>query len=397
LEDTTTATFCPGRWLTAATSETTGTLDVVAAAEALAATKNFAEPVANGGSPATSAPIHLSTRSNPFAGRAAPLVLPEANVVTDTDPATLTTTGFVASDPLPFPVWQQPGNGTVVTRPVRAGDVLVVGDTAGAVTALDPRTGVIRWRTRLPHAVMALAVDPNGRTVAVLDRSGRLTLFDVGAGATAAEGSAGADPIGMTFTRDGTLVVATKSGVVGFDTSGEVIYRLDASLRAGPAPVGNRVAVADSRGQVLVVSPDGRGNALDLDGLQQITALAGADERVAVLDGAHVQILDSQLRPVMRADDDASSIDITGIGKAIRITTTALDGTSPVYDGNGILLHRHAAPRRAPGATLDARQHSDATTLADMTLTNSTSTDNTPSDATWISGVTGVLRFEGTS
>ena len=175
MEDTTTATFCPGRWLTAATSETTGTLDVVAAAEALAATKNFAEPVANGGNPATSAPIHLSTRSNPFAGRAAPLVLPEANVVTDTDPATLTTTGFVASDPLPFPVWQQPGNGTVVTRPVRAGDVLVVGDTAGAVTALDPRTGVIRWRTRLPHAVMALAVDPNGRTVAVLDRSGRLT------------------------------------------------------------------------------------------------------------------------------------------------------------------------------------------------------------------------------
>jgi WD40 repeat protein len=78
-----------------------------------------------------------------------------------------------------------------------------------SLRAWDPSSGAERWRWKAPAEVFAVAVSPDGRTVAAGDTAGHVTLHDAADGAVRWTAAGCNWVYGLRFTPDGRSVVVS--------------------------------------------------------------------------------------------------------------------------------------------------------------------------------------------
>lgn len=349
-DDTTTSTYCPRRWITAADGEVD--TRAVSLATADRTLEGFKEPVVVELQESEEVPTELYPRGFGSQASADALVLPEAGVVVDADRASNSVSGYVWNTSYPAPQWTVFGEGPVLANPVRAGDVVVLADTHGTLTALDPISGFVRWQRSLGRLPMALAADADGQYVGALDRSGTAWLVDAATGETLATVPLSGPPVGLAVRDDDgpVLVVADETAVRAYRPAGdgvEEVYDVGVEVSAGPAVDGDDVLVAAANGQLVAIAPDGsdtRRYVADY-GLEELAAGGG----VAVgTDGDNAYFMSTDdLRVTAEVGDDADVVTVDLAGEEPVFTLTALDGRVTVRAADGSELRTVRVPLEA--------------------------------------------------
>jgi YVTN family beta-propeller protein len=242
------------------------------------------------------------------------------------------------------------GRGPFLANPVGAGDAVVVADTHGTVTALDPVSGFVHWQRSLGRLPMLLATEESGRYVGVLDRSGSASLIDVATGHVVASAPIGAQPVGVAVYVDHgqpVLVVADEAAVRAYRPDGddtELVYRTDVEVSAGPAVHGSGVVVAAANGQVLSIDQDGRTHRRFVadSGLERL--VVGGDTAVGTNgdDAYFIDVDDLRIRAVVHDDADAITVGTFGVDPVF--TLTAHEGRVTVRAADGSELRTVHAP-----------------------------------------------------
>ncbi len=378
-------TYCPGAWATRTTADS-GTTTPADRADADRARAGFTRPLITSSDASTDVETLLYERSSPFPGSADPLLVAGDNLIVDLDETSQVASGVVAGSRMVFPVWRLPGEGPVLAAPVLAGTRVVIADTHGVVTALEPRSGFVLWQRRFDRIPMRLAAAADGSAVGLIDRTGTGRLLDAATGTDLAQASVDA-PVGVAVAPGPTLVLAGASGTVGVTTGGAAAYQNDTAIASGPVLLDGQVVVGTDDGRVGTLAAAGGARWTRLDDSHAVRLLAAAGGRIAAVTGERLSVLDAGLGVVAHADDDAAALTVTAPPPkgeappdpaATRITTTAEDGRLRVYDGSGTLLRTLQTPLRAPGSIGDATQRAAAVSLG---------------EATWVSAVTGLVRY----
>lgn len=209
--------------------------------------------------------------SVPDVGRDAP-----SGVVLPTDPVAPPTEG-ASTPPGPLPVlrslptgpgtcraesatsiscsrWSVESLQAVLGRPTVAGRQVLVG--AGAsVAALRTETGEMLWQTGLPHALEA-APAADGDVVVVVDVGGVVTALDRGTGGILWRHPFGEAGVRVAVTDDFVVVARPSGAVMGLARDdGASVWSVPVSGRPSP-PVtdGTTVFVGDGNGQVRAIS-----------------------------------------------------------------------------------------------------------------------------------------------
>jgi outer membrane protein assembly factor BamB len=355
-DDTVETTVCPGRWITGYTTSSGTTTTAVSAARARRVLSEYQPPV----------PLEVAAKSEPRSllmerdlgsnGGADTLVVPEAGVVVDADVSTQTLTGLVWTAETPVPLWRLVGEGPTVVAPVRAGRTVVTADTHGLVTALDAASGFVLWQQRVGSLPQALAVDADGRYVAVLDRSGSAELLAISDGDSIVSVDAEDTPIGVAVATDDSgpfLAVADTSSMRGYRSDGEQAFEVEESFTAGPVAAGGRVFAGTDDGRLFAVDADGDTEEQGLE-LDPVTDLSAGTDRVAALDGKHLHLVAvDDLALASSVDDGADALSLGRDDGADVFTTTALDGRIRTYAADGALLRTVQAPLSAEGSVED--------------------------------------------
>jgi outer membrane protein assembly factor BamB len=151
--------------------------------------------------------------------------------------------------------WELALRDIAISSPTRDGDVVVVHDLSGQLTALDSRTGAVKWRSRTTAEAAAAPAAATGLVIAV-DRGGSRVAFD---------------------GRDGRVV---------WSTQGQPAVALAADTR--------QVVIADDAGNVTSYA---------FDGTQRWTAEADTD-------GAHLEFVGDS--PVMIGERHVTVFDAEG-------------------------------------------------------------------------------------
>ena len=383
-DETVDATICPGRWITGYTSAT-GTTRAVTAATARRVLAGY-EPAAVAGVPAqqNSPRTLLSARDAGSTAGADTLVVPEAEAVIDSDLATNTVRGLVWSSEFPLPLWQLVSEGPTVAAPVRSGSTVVLADTHGLVTALDATSGFVLWQQQIGRLPQSVALDADGRYLAVLDRSGSAELLTAADGESAASVEAGDDPIGVGVATDDDgplMVVANASSVRGYRVDGDQAFSVDATPTAGPVVAGAGAYVGTQDGLVLSLDAEGQRDERYLGELEILDLVAGSQALAVLGDDDRFRLLDlDDLSTVAEADDDARAVTLGRADGADAFTTTAHDGHITTYSAEGAELRTVRAPlRSASGRTdVEAVQRAAAVSWEGVV---------------WASAVNGVVRW----
>jgi outer membrane protein assembly factor BamB len=112
----------------------------------------------------------------------------------------------------------------------------------GTVTALDPRTGTVRWQARAGGKIYASPALGDGK-VFVGSEDEHLYAFDLATGHTLWKLAVGGAVNGSPAYGEGRIVAGTEGGVlVGADAAtGAEMWRVTTALRGRPAFLGPRV------------------------------------------------------------------------------------------------------------------------------------------------------------
>ncbi len=338
-DDTSTATYCPGRWLTAIDGDVdTKAVSLAAADEALA---EFEKPVVVELEESEESPTELYPRGFGSQAGADALVLPDAGIAVDADRASNSVSGYVWDASYPAPQWTVFGEGPVLANPVQAGGLVVIADTHGTLTAVDAVTGFVRWQRSLGRLPMALAADAGGQYVGVLDRTGKSWLVEATTGETLATVPLSGAPVGVAVyvdDDDPVLVVADKAAVRAYRAAGDEVdevFEVEAEVSAGPVVDGSDVLVAATNGHLVSIAPDGtdRREYVADYGLEALSAAGG----VAVgTDGESAYFIStSDLSVVAEVSDDAEVVTVDTSGNEPVFTLTALDGRVTLRAADG--------------------------------------------------------------
>lgn len=335
--ETSTTTYCPGRWSTR-TQGGSGTTEFADAAAALAAMKTFAAPQANSGIELSDAAGTVFARPSPSPASTDPLLVPQANVLIDSDGAAQVAAGVVADASLIFPVWRVPASAPFVAKPMLAADVAVLADSAGVVTAVEPATGFVRWQQRLGATPRALAADPAGGLVAVLDSGGRVTLLDGATGTRVDRVDGTGSERALLLLAGGVLVTAGPDGYRGVRLGAgaaarKTLFAGADRVLAGPVLLGHDLVLATDSGELVRIGPDGTELARRHLGFRSVDALAGGPGVLALAAAGEVTILDAALTSLAVHPGSAAGLTIDGAGA--QITATGTDGRLRVYAADG--------------------------------------------------------------
>jgi len=125
--------------------------------------------------------------------------------------------------------------------------------------AWDAATGAPLWKWKATTSVFAIAVSPDGKTVAAGDNRGTLTLLDAETGLPRASVSAGGWLYHAQFTPDGSAVVAS-----GDADHLSVVSTADGSMRTLDMPTGARAFVLTPDGTTALVGGTAYGEHVEL-------------------------------------------------------------------------------------------------------------------------------------
>lgn len=137
--------------------------------------------------------------------------------------------------------------------------------------AWDAATGAALWKWKAAHMVFAVAVSPDGRSVAVGDSAGAVTLLDAETGLPRWTTAAGAWVYRLRFTPDGTSVLAS-----GDAPQLAVLAVDDGALRAIPTASGARAFALTADGATVILGGTLYGTAMELVALDLATGAVRA-------------------------------------------------------------------------------------------------------------------------
>jgi outer membrane protein assembly factor BamB len=185
-------------------------------------------------------------------------------------------------------LWSFDGDGSLLTKPIAADGVVVVGSTDRTLYGLDAKTGKTLWTGTTGYAFTADPVIAGG-VVVIGDQGGNIDGFDVKTGKSLwSFGASGAiDDAAVTEGRI-AYVVSEDHNLYALDTTnGQAVWQHTMDDYAEHPPIlVDHLVVVDNRAGQLVALDAAKGSLVwqtDLDGTPFSPPIAWADGRAVVL------------------------------------------------------------------------------------------------------------------
>jgi outer membrane protein assembly factor BamB len=222
-------------------------------------------------------------------------------------------------------VWSFDGDGALLTKPVFADGVVVIGSSDRQVYGLDAKTGKTLWTATTGYAFTA---DPviAGNVVVIGDQGGNIDGFDLKTGKQLWNfGASGAIDDAAVVDGKTAYLVSEDHNVYALDTSsGQTVwqYTMDDYAEQPPLLLGHLVVVANRAGQLIGLDA-AKGSLVwqtDLDGTPFSPPVAWEDGKAAVL---------------KIGDHEIAAFD-TATGKALWEYGTKAVVTPPIVSGDHV-------------------------------------------------------------